>query len=425
VANATVPAPQVALPPPNPFTPAPNGTPEQRAAIALWLRTLERPPEVRIALYRDFLTHNPTSPYRSMIVREILALGALGGASTATPPIAAAPAPVPQGEDDEAFDVAADPARELRVGQAAAVAVQLAPGRPAHSGILSVRQDDEADFSAIVMRVEQDGYLRARVPAQYVTPPGFFYFVEVVDGDGRARPALASADEPVYVAVARPGGPADSTRGRSRIDLRSEFADVGSRTFEGRYRPEWFLLTEGDFFQRIRFHAIYGYRVGFGVYTGMGQPLSAYEPGDETPARSATVVYGYHELELGIVEMVHAMLRVEVGIHEQGLVGGGQLRLRIGDEQRTNIVVGGDVMDEVGQKATFAFTFFPAERLPILALGEVFNQTIDGGDPMFRLVTQVGYRFERWVSLALRGSYQLRNVSHGGFGGGAAINLDW
>ena len=86
---------------------------------------------------------------------------------------------------------------------------------------------------------------------------------------------------------------------------------------------------------------------------------------------------------------------------------------------------GGDVLAGVGQRAFFAFNFFPHTRMPTTAEGEVFNQEFDGGDPMFRFIGQTGYRFAPWCTLAVRASYQLRRLDRGGFGGGLALNFDW
>jgi len=419
-------APAGGAPPP---VSTPGATPAERAVLAAWLGTLGQPPQARIVRLRDFLAANPGTPYRAALQREILTFGALVASEPGRPSSPSIAPPPVGGPASPAL--AAHPARSLRPNDPAVVAFQLAaasPGAPRpRTALLHVRRMDEPTYRQIVMTVEGDGYFRTRIPSRFVRAPGFAYFVEVLDPGERALPVLWSAEAPLTVTVAEVPAPARGTAGRSRVDLRTEYADVGSGTFHGIYRPEWFLLVEGDFLQRLRWSALYGYRVGFGVYSGTGQSLAAYEeegPDAEAP-RDGTVVYGYHELELELTALVHAMLRVEVGMHEQGLVGGGQGRLRIGDEQKTNIVVGGDILDEVGQKAFFAFTFFPTQRLPVLAQGEVFNQEIDGGDPMFRLVSQVGYRFERWAALALRGSYQLRNIHHGGFGGGVALTLDW
>jgi hypothetical protein len=112
-----------------------------------------------------------------------------------------------------------------------------------------------------------------------------------------------------------------------------------------------FALVEGDFLQRLGAGVLYGYRVGFGVYSGEGTALS--EVDTTAAARVATVIYGYHELEFAFSDFVHGMSRVQVGVYGGGLVLGAQLRLRVGDERRTNAVVGGDLLSEVGQRAFF------------------------------------------------------------------------
>jgi hypothetical protein len=396
----------------------PGTTAPERSLLAVWMSTLGQPVEARIQQYRDYLLANPASPFTAQVRLEILTLGSMGG------PGAASPSLPPQPHSASA-SLRGQPASRLRPSDPAVVAFQLPPGSVFSTGVLHVRHQGQSTYRQAILRAAKGGFLRARLSERFVRPPGFAYFVELVDEAGRAVPAVGTAGAPVVVRVDEPARPEASERGRSRVDVRTEYADVGSGTFHGVHRPEWFLLLEGDFLQRVRWATLYGYRVGFGLYSGTGQPLSSYEDADAPPPKSGTVVYGYHELELELTSFVHAMFRAEVGMHEQGLVAGGQARLRIGDEQRTNIVIGGDVMDEVGQKAFFAFTFFPTERLPVLAEGEVFNQEIDGGDPMFRLVSQVGYRLGPWLELALRGSYQLRNIHHGGFGGGVAVTLDW
>ncbi|MFO0652297.1 MAG: hypothetical protein U0326_39120 [Polyangiales bacterium] len=61
----------------------------------------------------------------------------------------------------------------------------------------------------------------------------------------------------------------------------------------------------------------------------------------------------------------------------------------------------------------------------MMAQGEVFNQSVAAGDPMFRFIAQVGWRIARWVTVSARGSYQLRNIENGGFGGGLSTTFDW
>ena len=314
------------------------------------------------------------------------------------------------------------PAESLRLGDPALVAMQLT-GAPVRGGRIGARRPGAESYVMVTLTREGDGFVRGEVPRALVTLEGFEYFVELDVEGGAAVPVVGTAASPLTVAVEAGPGDAPDPRGRTRIDLRADFADVGSRTIGTRYVAQRFVLVEGDFLQRVDTRALYGYRVGFGVYRGEGLPLASLL-GDGV-SEPSTVVYGYHELEFALSDFVHLIARAQVGVHRGGLVGGAQTRLRIGYEQRTNLVVGGDVLTEVGQKAFFALNFHPHPAVPMLAQGEVFNQSVASGDPMFRVVGQVGWRATRWLTLAARGSYQLRNIQNGGFGAGLSTTFDW
>jgi hypothetical protein len=249
-----------------------------------------------------------------------------------------------------------------------------------------------------------------------------------LEADGGAEvTAMGSAGSPRRVSVTRRDDDLPARGDRTRIDLRGEYADVGSRTVTtaagSRFRAQRFYLVEGDFFQRLEVSFLYGYRVGFGVYEGEGVSLALVDT-DVASARS-TVIYGYHELEFEIVRALHVMVRGALGVHGEGIVGGAQLRLRIGEERRTNLVLGGDLFNQIGQRAFFALNVNAHPRVPLLAQAEVFNQSFSGGDPMFRFIAQVGVRATSWLTIAARGSYQLRNIQNGGFGGGLSTTFHW
>ena len=97
------------------------------------------------------------------------------------------------------------------------------------------------------------------------------------------------------------------------------------------------------------------------MYEGEGVSLAAVDT-DVASSRS-TVIYGYHELEFEIVRALHVMVRGALGVHGDGIVGGAQLRLRIGEERRTNLVLGGDLFNQIGQRA------FPQPWLSIFRYG--------------------------------------------------------
>jgi hypothetical protein len=420
-APRVTPPPREVPPPPPPdghvtAPEAPGLSAEERTLAQLVTGMLGQPPETRVRLYRDFLRSHPRSPRRAALEQEIAGMESIARAETPAPP----PTPAaPTGPELLRGEVPT-----LVAGEPAVVALQLARRSEFTGALLHVRHIDEARFVTRRLDVQGERYLRGRVPDEYVVPDGFEYCVELVRRDGATVPVIGTPAEPVRVSVTPRPAPVRAVSGLTRVDVRAEFADVGSRTNRnGVFRRQQFVLVEGEFFQRLRVPALYGYRVGFGVYTGEGTPLADLDAA--TPAHVATVIYGYHELEFAFSDFVHAMVRGQIGVFADGLVGGVQLRLRVGNERRTNVAFGGEVLSEVGQRAFFAFNFAPLERLPMMAQGEVFHQTVASGDPMFRFIAQVGYRITPWWTLSARGSYQLRNIQNGGFGGGLSMTFDW
>lgn len=394
---------------------APGATPDERALVTALLATLGRPPEERAARWSAYLREHPSAPWNDRVRAEVEALRAPPPvAAAAAPPLPPAPPPYPLTRGAMADT--------LRLGDRALVALQVT-GTPIRGGRVAARRPGAERYATWPLTRDGDGFLRGEVPPALVTLDGYEYFVEVDLDDGTAVPLLGSPAAPLAVTVEPGPGDAPDPRGRTRIDLRADFADVGSRTIGSRFVAQRFVLVEGDFLQRLRTRALYGYRVGFGVYNGEGLPLARLASDDAT--EPSTVAYGYQELEFSPSDFVHLIARGQVGVHRGGLVGGAQARIRIGYEQRTNLVLGGDVLTEVGQKAFFALNFHPHARLPMLAQGEVFNQSIASGDPMFRFVAQVGWRATTWLTVAARGSYQLRNIENGGFGAGLSTTFDW
>lgn len=399
------------LPPPPP-PPAAQST-EERALLAAFIDTLSQPPEARIARYERYLAEHPASPFAPAVRAELVTL--LQSAVAAPPG-----GPHGSGPNLSVEDLAPT---SLRTGEPAVIAVQFEPESPIVEGALYYRRVGASTYDRVAARVEGDGYLRAEIPPAMVTPGGFEYFVEVALPDGHTAPVVARASAPRRVEVLPPPQAPPPLTGRTRIDLRGEYADVGTRTIGGVQRVQRFFVVEGDFLQRLEPRWLYGYRVGFGVYDGDALPLAQLT--SMTPTVHTRVIYGYHELEFAPSDFVHLIARVQVGVFQSGLVFGAQARVRMGNERRTNIVLGGDLLGEVGQRAFFAFNFAPLDRLPMMAQGEVFNQSVAVGDPMFRFIAQAGWRFAPWLTVSLRGSYQLRNIENGGFGVGLNTTFDW
>lgn len=416
--------PPVARPQPPPQASAPELPPppprvdlEDAAVLAAWHDTLRAVPSVRVARWERFLREHSSSRY---VLSAQAALTQLRGdhASAESAPSRTAstgPLGLTSGIPD------------LMLGDPARFAMQVNTERVRARGTLYVRRPGAVPYVSVPLVAQGDRFVIGVVPERFVTLEGFEYFVGLVGVDHEEVSVMGTAQRPRRVTVSRRAEDEPARTGRTRIDLRGEYADVGSRTVNApsgpRFRAQRFYLVEGDFFQRLELPALYGYRVGFGVYEGEGVALSAVD--SDAASTSSTVIYGYHELEFGISRMVHLIARGAIGVHGDGIVGGAQLRLRIGEELKTNLILGGDIFNQIGQRAFFALNLDVHRRVPLLVQGEVFNQSFSGGDPMFRFIAQAGVRVTRWFTVAARGSYQLRNIQNGGFGGGLSTTFDW
>lgn len=400
---------------------------EMQALALAWNETVGRRPDERIARWQRFLQQFPRSSYAPLLRQEVASLVAmrdgLQARATLESSLRAAEGRAAAERRLEAMS-RIDPPTLLRAGDPAVFALQLPRGAEVSAVLLYVRRGGSGPFEPVPMRLEGDGFARATLPRGWLSTAGVQCFAEAVTASGASVPLWRSAAEPHVVEVEPPARVAPLPGGLTRIDLRFEQVDVGTRrNAAGIERVQRFTLVEGDFLRRVRLPWLYGYRAGFGVYDGAGIALSEVE--SDRPSVGSTVVYGYQELEFALSRLVFFIGRVQLGVHDGGLVGGAQARMRIGVERYTNLVIGGDVLSEVGQRAFFALHFSPTRRLPMVAQGEVFNQSVAGGDPMFRFVYQVGWRFNDWFSLAVRGSYQLRNLQNGGFGFGLSPSFDW
>jgi hypothetical protein len=419
---------QPLLPPPSPGddpprtvapAPPPRPDPDDEAVIAAWRGTLGVPPEARVARWAQFLAQHPRTRHDASVRGAIAQLQADLTASAPPPPPPEAP------REDEVGRTVGIP--DLTLGDPARFAMQVTHPAVRARGTLYVRRPGAEAYESVPLVAQGDRFVVGEVPSRYVALEGFEYFVGL-EGDGGLEVTVMGASRtPRRVSVTRRDDDLPARGDRTRIDLRGEYADVGSRTVNApagpRFRAQRFYLVEGDFFQRLEVSFLYGYRVGFGVYEGEGVSLASVDT-DVASARS-TVIYGYHELEFEIVRALHVMVRGALGVHGEGIVGGAQLRLRIGEERRTNLVLGGDLFNQIGQRAFFALNVNAHPRVPLLAQAEVFNQSFSGGDPMFRFIAQVGVRATSWLTIAARGSYQLRNIQNGGFGGGLSTTFHW
>lgn len=399
-------------------------SPAEAEVVQAWRATLGRPPAARMAVWKQYLARNPDSPYADAVRDEI---GAMRYLAEHPPSPPSADALRAQAKGRLASSVRGQPLTRTTEGRPTEIALTFDPDGPVRSLLLYVRPSDPKQaYEKVPMHLDGNGHGRATVPEAVVVPPRFDYFVVAVGDHGTSAPVMGRADHPRHVQVEPEGRAEAEGPPRSRVRLSTDVA-----SFHGKVGDDWLVITEGDFLYRVLAGPLYGVRVGYGHFHGEGAPLSVLDAGG--PTEVAAFTYGYFELELQLHRLFAVMARATVGLgqlgrdvgQESGLRGGFQLRLRIGPERGTNLVLAGETIPEIGQRAYLALHWEAIEAWPMGAEVEVTDQPVNSGDLAVRGVLEAGRRFADVATLSARVSFQGRRIEHAGFGAGLALTFDF
>jgi hypothetical protein len=403
------------------------GDSENAALGRVWRATLEQAPEVRARLYAEHLRAFPRSPHRELLLREIAYLGDYAAslkllAKRAQSVERSLPRELASSVQLRVPDSAA-PGKPLPL--AAAIRLQA----PVRNLLLHVRPMGESGFRTVPMALDENRHARATVPAALVRAPGLELFVEAVGHDGKVVPAVGNVSAPRKVRVREPEPDEQDpdTLPGSSVRFSSELA-----SFDGTSGRDYYLVSEGDFLLRLRRGHLYSVRMGYGHYRGEGGTLKALDEDRLEPA-TAGFTYGFLESEISVTELVGLALRGTLGlgrpesVDEQGgsVTGGFQLRVRLGAPEATRLVIAGELLPEIGQRAFLALYWDVIERLPMAAEVQVTDQPVDSNELGVRLIYELGWRITPQLMVALRPSYQLRTIKHAGPGIGLAAAFDW
>jgi hypothetical protein len=197
--------------------------------------------------------------------------------------------------------------------------------------------------------------------------------------------------------------------------------------------------TEGTVGMRYGDTGVRALRTGFGVYRGKGGTIQELDVEHREP-RSVGLTYGYLELEAGVTPTFSILSRLVVGLLDDGIDGGGQALIRIGSDQRTNLVLGGEFLGGIGLRSITELNLATFPRFPIVLRTEVTNQpagtsrparpgyptTSDGqGEVGARGIVQIGYRVLPALVVSGRASIQGRTIKHAGPGFGGGVSYSW
>jgi hypothetical protein len=420
----------------------------EEAARAVWSQTLGQAPQRRIELWKAYLAENATSPYADEVRAEVASLREQMEAERARE--------LGVGETEHKREILAQmlgadgwklPPSELllvppsRIYEGVALDLAFhALGLEIERGWAYYRTAGDETYQRAPLRKDADGYLRLRIPGENVAPPTLEYFVEVLPV-GATRPAtvLGWAEQPETVTVdASVEDPEPDIDNRSQLHM---FVDVVD--FDSSSEFDQYISSEIDFMYRFR-RPFYSLRIGFGIYGGTGGPKDIIDEFEQTctdndgvyHCRKVNFHYSFLELEHRFNDVVAVMLRPMAGSawrdprqtegvereHFDAL--GLRTRLRLGRETGTNLVLGVQLLEQLGTAFEGAFTWDVIPRFPIVLSALVTDQPVPD-DYGVRLIADVGWRGIDWMYPSLRLSYQARDLDHAGLGGGLALNFDW
>jgi hypothetical protein len=385
--------------------------PDAQALADLFSALEGSDPTTRANAYASFVKARPSSRFAKVLKEEIAALRAHPVRSTAEAS-ASANTPPP-------FETSFNPIGRLRPGQPQRIALELDPQFT--GAVIHVRRKGEAQYRSLPMESLGARYWAATLPGDSITEPGTEYFVEGVSNKGGGSVAVVgTASEPKDAAVEPHPVTGKDPGTLAQVSLASEYA-----SFNTKAANDYVFQTEGAFGWRLRDVGIRAVRSGFGVLRGKGGTLQDLDQLN-LPPKDVGLTYGYVETEVGVSPNYGLIARPILGLREGGVTGGAQAFLRVGNDLKTNLMVGGEVLGTVGLRGIVQLDWRTIPRVPVMLRSEVTNQPAGtGGDVGARAIAQVGYEIVRDLTLAARLSYQGRTINHAGPGAGLGVSYQW
>ena len=390
-------------PPPSPSPATAGGTsldPDGQALGELMSALTGSDPASRTKAYETFVRAHPRSRFVTVLREEVAALRATHEATPA-----------------KHYQSSTPKLDRVRAGEPQSFAVELDPSFV--GGVVHVRRKGAAAYRSMPMASIGPRYWAATLPGDAMTDDGMEYFVEGVPKESAPVAIIGSAEEPRSVEVdALPGTPKPPGT-LAQVTLQSEYA-----SFNAKRANDYVWQTEGSVGWRLHDQGIRAVRSGFGILRGEGGSLKNLDELHQDP-KAVGLTYGYVEVETALTSSTSIIGRPILGLRDNGITGGAQGFLRIGNDLRTNLSIGGEVLGSVGQRGIVQLDWRTIPRVPIVLRTEVTTQPASSGDVGARAIAQVGYQLTSELVLAVRGSYQGRTINHAGPGAGLAASYQW
>ncbi len=423
--TATGPAPDAQKAKPEPQSIELSADPESAEVSAIFAQLRGASVRRRVLAYEAYVTRHPHGKYAVVLYEEAAQLRRL--------------VEYESGTDDKHQSVLRnfEPPREARSHTPLRIAVELSNAPVA--AVIHSRNSGEVAYHTAPMNRVGEGYFSATIEAERLNAPRLEYFIEGVASDGRPMFVLGTAMEPQAVNVEDVPKPKPALRVPATVTLSTDYADWNN--FKGN---DVVWQTEGSVGMRFQDVGVRAARMGFGVYRGVGGSLAELDQ-EKLSGRRVGLTYGYLEGEFGLSHFTSIIGRLVIGLEDDGVNGGAQALLRIGNDRETNLTIGGEALGGIGLRGITELQLATFPRVPILFRTEVTNQPAgsalvrtnaplptgavgvaqDEGEVGARAIAQVGYRFLPDLVVAARGSYQGRTINHAGPGFGGAVTYQW
>ena len=376
----------------------------------------------RIAQYEQFLQAHPQSRFFTVIFEETIALKRLlAPAATASTTKLTKTEPVLL---NKPANVTAVPGQPIRV------AVEIASTTGA---ILQYRKAGEALYKPLPMKKTGADYFAAEIPVADIGDREIEYFIEAATENGTMS-MVGSSSAPVTIAIEPGFRETPPPNGRGSFGLLTDYAD-----YNGLKGNDWASQTEATFAVRYKDLGIRAVRMGFGVFRGASGTIDELDK-KGLAGRAVGLTYGTLELEIGMHRLFSMSARASLGLLDDGIGAGGQVLARIGSDLGTNLLLGGEILGGVGMRSIIELQLNTFERFPIVLRTEVTNQpagatptksqlgdgiAMGASEVAGRGIVQLGYRITPDFVIAVRGSFQGRNINHAGPGVGGFVGYAW
>jgi len=410
---------------------------------AIWATLSGKNFVTRERAWNELLERSPTNKYRPQIESELLRLDGLRNtlreAASARKREAARDQRT-KAEREEIIIAYHSPLKRVNEGTPVRLVAFVLADAAIEGVRFHLRQRGETYYTFLPMEPFGDSHYRVVLSADQVQFPGLEYYIDARDERARRIPVFGLSGSPQSLEVVRPVPKVNRTTDRSSARFHVEWADF----FLKSAGSDFFWKAEGDFAYRLHFGPFYSFRMGFGIFEGVGGPAkeleavpaAALSAGTTESPEQLTLTYSYFEPELELGKYVHLIPRLVVGairekkvansdnLHRGESIFGFHTYLRLGEEQGTNLLMGGSLTQELGLEALVTMNLAVFEHFPVGVSVAATNLPV-GEDYAARLALQLGWRQYDWMSIDALLGVNMRNIRHVGMGGGLGLSFNW